>query len=342
MSKSVLDQLFEASKGKAVRTVLDPSLKGKCFTFFGRSDTGKTSQLCKLPNPVLIPLERGDSALSNVLKLPTRSWSDIESHLNLLKSKQWTKILNDTDEPICVIIDGAEKLTRMAERRVCSDAGVKEIAQAGSRGAGYKKLENLVNDFIKDLLALDYTVIFIAHPFMDEDGYVDIKGDRKRGIDAIIENSDVVCYLEPRPLDVETGKPGLSKAHFFAGEDFFARSRYIDMIPSLDVFTAEGFTQAVYDGVVAEAKRQGADLVDPKKRLAVKQEQQGGFELSFNDCKEQVLDMMDALDDEERGDEVDDILLRHFASPDEFGNIKESQFETLQSIYHALKAILED
>ena len=101
MSKSVLDQLFEASKGKAVRTVLDPSLKGKCFTFFGRSDTGKTSQLCKLPNPVLIPLERGDSALSNVLKLPTRSWSDIESHLNLLKSKQWTKILNDTDEPIC-------------------------------------------------------------------------------------------------------------------------------------------------------------------------------------------------------------------------------------------------
>ena len=176
----------------------------------------------------------------------------------------------------------------------------------------------------------------------DEDGYVDIKGDRKRGIDAIIENSDVVCYLEPRPLDVETGRPGLSKAHFFAGEDFFARSRYIDMIPSLDVFTAEGFTKAVYDGVVAEAKRQGADLVDPKKRLAVKQEQQGGFELSFNDCKEQVLDMMDELDDSERGDEVDDILLRHFASPDEFNNIKESQFETLQSIYHALKDKLED
>ena len=53
---SVLDLLFEASKGKAVKTVLDPSLKGKCFTFYGRSDTGKTSQLSKLPNPVLILL----------------------------------------------------------------------------------------------------------------------------------------------------------------------------------------------------------------------------------------------------------------------------------------------
>lgn len=339
---SVLDLLFEASKGKAVKTVLDPSLKGKCFTFYGRSDTGKTSQLSKLPNPVLIPLERGDSALSGVLKLPTRNWSDIESHLNLLKSKQWTKILNDTDEPICIIIDGAEKLTRMAERRICSDANVKEISQAGAHGAGYKKLENLVNDFIKDLLALDYTVIFIAHPYTDEDGYADIKGDRKRGIDAIIENSDVVCYLEPRPLDVETGMPGLSKAHFFAGEYFFARSRYLEMTPSLDVFTAEGFTKAVYDAVVAEAKKQGAELVDAKERLAVRQEQQGGFELTFAECKDAVLDMMDDLDDADRGDEVDNILLRHFASPDEFNNIKESQFETLQSIYHALKDKLDD
>lgn len=339
---SILAQLMETSRGKAVMTRLDPSLKGKCFTFYGRSDTGKTSQLCKLPNVVYIPLERGDSALSGVLKLSTHNWSDMEDHLNLLKSKQWTNILNSTDEPICVVIDGAEKMTRMAERRVCSDAQVKEIAQAGTRGAGYKKLENLVNDYIKDLLSLDYTVIFIAHPIMDEDGYIDIKGDRKRGIDTIIENSDVVCYLQPRPSDPETGMPGMSIAHFFAGENFFARSRYIEMIPKLDVFTAEGFTQAVYDGVVAEAKRTGATLVEASERLAVREEQQGNkFKLEFDECKEACLEMMDTLDEQGKSDVVDGILLRHFDTPDAFSNITKSQFETLQSIYHALVNQLE-
>lgn len=339
---------MDASRGQAVMVdALDPSIKGKAFFFYGLSDTGKTSQLTKLPNPVLMPLEKEGGAVAGVIKLPTRSWSDVERHLNLLKSKQWTNILNSTDEPICIIIDGAEKLARYAERKVCADAKVAEISQAGTRGKGYKKLENLVINFITDLLNLDYAVIFIGHETVFDDGYIFPKGDRKRGIDAIIENCDVVTWLESQPLDPETNQPGMSIAHFFSGtigEDgsYFARCRYVEMQPTLNPFTAEGFVNVLHDAVVAEAKRLGVGIVDAKSRLDFKTQQNKGFDMPFAECKDVCLDMMDELDEKGRGGEVDKIILANLESVEAFNDISEIQIDALYSIYHALSTLVEE
>jgi hypothetical protein len=335
---NILQQLAEASKGKAKFTTRTETIRGKAICLYGRSDCGKTSVCSKLPNPIFLPLERGLAATSNVLTLPTASWADIESHLRLLKSKQWVEIVQSTEEPVCIIVDGAEKLVKYAERRVLSDAGVTEIAKAGAMGQGYKKMENLVVNFLMDLLNLDYTIIFICHEQVGEDGYINLKGDRKRNIDPIVENCDIVAWLEPRPLD-EDGRPGLSKAHFFAGEYFFARSRFIEMDSCLDPFTADGLIRVIEEGIRRENEKDGVKGTSYEKR---NEAYQSTFELTFEEALEKAYEMMDKLDELDKSDFVDEIIIKHLGEIDNFKNLKTSQFESLQGIYEELEELLNN
>lgn len=333
---NILQQLAEASKGKAKFTTRNESIKGKAICLYGRSDTGKTSVCAKLPNPIFIPLERGMAGTSNVLTLATSSWSDIESHLRLLKSKQFTEIVSSTEEPVCIVVDGAEKLVKYAERKVLSDAGVAEIAKAGPMGQGYKRMENYVVNFLMDLLNLDYTIIFICHEQVDDDGYVSLKGDKKRNIDPIVENCDVVAWLEPRPLD-EDGRPGLSKAHFFAGEDFFARSRFIEMDSSLDPFTAPGLIRVIEEGIKRQNAKEGVVPGAFEKRNEI---YSSTFTLTFEEALDKTCEMMDKLDELDKSELVDDIIIKHLGDVENFKTLKPSQFESLQAICEELEDVL--
>ena len=234
------------------------------------------------------------------------------------------------------MVDGAEKLVKYAERRVLSDAGVTEIGKAGAMGQGYKKMENLVVNFLMDLLNLDYTIIFICHEQVDEDGYINLKGDRKRNIDPIVENCDIVAWLEPRPLD-EDGRPGLSKAHFFAGENFFARSRFIEMDSSLDPFTADGLIRVIEEGIRRQNDKDGVTSSAIEKR---NEAYESTFKLSFDEALDKAYEMMDKLDELDKSEAVDEIIIKHLGEVDNFKTLKPSQLESLQGIYEELEDLL--
>lgn len=333
MALNVLAKLAEATRGKGVITKLDPSPRSKVITLVGKSGTGKTKQASRFPNPVFISLEKGLSATANVLNMKTSSWSDIISHVRTFKSRQWLEVL-ESGENITIVIDGAEKLANLAIRKVCSDAGVDAIDQIG-HGKGYKKYEDLIANFINDLMALDYTLVFILHEAEEKDGFVGIKGDKKRNIDPIIENSDIVAYLTSNGTD-EDGKLIYSSAHLVETDKFFARCRFEYADTYLEKFTADNLIELIKVGIERQIEAENADTWTTKEQ---KEAYVSAFTLTFDETISAIREQYMALNEMDKLDTFAEVVEKHLGDTP-VSEAKPSQFESLQAIYEELADLI--
>ena len=121
------------------------------------------------------------------------------------------------------------------------------------------------------------------------------KGD-KRCIKPIVDNCDVVAYLEPNGVD-EDGHVIKSSAYFAQTDKFFARSRYDFMVTKIEEFTADNLEKAISDAITKQEEADGIKSVSYDEQQSFEQLQEEialwGGKLAASDHMETLTDIVE-------------------------------------------------
>lgn len=326
---------------------LNPDLQGKVILVYGANNTGKTRQAASLvKNSFLIPLEQGTNALGGKTQiLRTGGWADAKKHVRKLTTNKKLIQALKAGATIGVIIDGLDNIPLLVKEYICNQAGVDKFAQAGAHGSQWETYANEVFYFFNKLTSVGFTIIGIGHPYESRDnaGYLDLLDD-KRAIKPIKDVADFTFYVESNGVDDE-GNVIPSSAYLAehkASEDnwgFFARSRFPHVQTFFEEWNAEIVRQAIYDGIVEQAKVEGASLVGFSE---VVEKYESTFKLDFDEAMNKIFDYLDEADDKGLSEDADNILLQYVNDVSEVNKLTKKQMATIQSIYDELKDLLEE
>ena len=242
--------IFNPQETKVIK-----GLGGKIITIYGISGTGKTKQCSKLSKPLFLNFETGTNAIGGLRMLTIEKWSDFIKYNNQLTGKNTIEKAREMYDT--VVLDSIDAMENLAVDFVCKREGVTSIGEI-PHGKGYKLYENVFWNEINRLCLAGYCCVFIGHPKTDMSGFITIKGDQTRTVEPITSRSDIVAYLQPMGVD-ENGKPVHSMAWFTQTDQFFARSRFEQIAPYIEEFTAENFNKAIIDAIEAEEALVGSE-----------------------------------------------------------------------------------
>ena len=269
MAKSILAGIKQKAEENPKKTMVT-SLRGKIILIYSTNNQGKTYQAIRLDeNCLVLATEKGYNASAlkydpvdipnfKILKDVTRELSDernLKDNLHLFH---------------LIIIDSIDKINDLATMYVCKREGVSKIGDI-PYGGGYAMVRQEINDICNKLTLSGYGVVFIDHDETDPE-YIDPvtgkkypytfpKGTMSKSGSIFRDLADFTIYLENKGTD-EDGKVILSDGIMSHRKNVFARSRYMNCPTSISPFTAENLKKAVREAVVAEAKAQGAEVVD--------------------------------------------------------------------------------
>lgn len=242
--------IFNPQETKVIK-----GLGGKIITIYGISGTGKTKQCSKLSKPLFLNFETGTNAIGGLRMLTIEKWSDFIKYNNQLTGKNTIEKAREMYDT--VVLDSIDAMENLAVDFVCKREGVTSIGEI-PHGKGYKLYENVFWNEINRLCLAGYCCVFIGHPKTDMSGFITIKGDQTRTVEPITSRSDIVAYLQPMGVD-ENGKPVHSMAWFTQTDQFFARSRFEQIAPYIEEFTAENFNKAIIDAIETEEALVGSE-----------------------------------------------------------------------------------
>ena len=232
-------------------------LGGKIITIYGISGTGKTYQCSRMSKPLFLCFEEGLNAIGGKKVLPVHTWADFIKYNNQLTGKSTVEKAREMyDTIICDSIDAMENICL---EYICGQNGVRTIGDI-PHGAGYKLYETTFWKEVNKITKAGYTIVFIGHPQQDINGFISIKGDQKRTVDPIIARSDITAYLQNNGVG-EDGKPLHSSAWLCQTADFFARSRFTEIIPYIEDFTAENLEKAIIEAIEKEGQISGKENI---------------------------------------------------------------------------------
>lgn len=247
------------------------SLEGQKILLYGASSTGKTYQSTRLSKSMLLMTESGGNARTNQ-KFPVYSWDTFVDIVNqLTKDYEKAKQMYQT-----IIVDTVEELVALVEDKVARMYGATDVGTVQSLDKnnpnGYTLSRTMFKKQINLLTKYGYTVVFIAHE-TEDDEYVDpltgkttkkivpFGSNKEKSSSAFIKNlCDFTINVRARGVDLETGKTYYSKAICTETPHIFARSRYTQMQPVIEEFTAENLEKAILEAIRKEAEQEGAGL----------------------------------------------------------------------------------
>lgn len=333
----LIGEVFGSSVTKAK---LNPHLAGKQIIFYGSNSLGKTKQASRLSrNTLFIPFEAGTNAISNGNILRTASWADFRKHVRTLTTnKKMLKAL-ELGQTIVVVCDGLEVAAMMAKQYVCDQAGVETI-QKIAHGAGWAMYEKEVLEQVTKLSKSGFTVVWIGHAgySKDTEDFLDLKAEWR--VTLPIKNSaDFTFYIEGNGVDADGNVIPSSAylAEHLPTQDapgFFARSRFPYVQTFFPEFDADIIKQAIYDGIVKQAEIEDAELVTFKEANEM---YESSFELSHEEAKNKIFDMLDLMDAKGLTEDADNILLSYVDKPEDIQNLNKRQMQTIQAIHDELE-----
>ena len=325
-----------------VKAKLSPQLAGKQIIFYGSNSLGKSKQASRLsPNTLYIPFEAGTNAISNGNILKTSSWADFRKYVRTLTTNKKMLQAIENGQTLVLVCDGLEVAAMMAKQWVCDQHNVETI-QKIPHGAGWSAYEKEVLEQVTKLSKSGFCVVWIGHAGYSKESeyenYLDIKAEWR--VSAPIKNSADFCfYIEGNGVD-DDGNVIPSSAYLaeHKGENgFFARSRFSYVQNYFPVFDAEIIKQAIYDGIVAQAEAEGAEIVTFQE---AKEMYETDFELNHEEALDRIYDMLDECDEKGIGQDADDILLKYLDNVDQVKELGKRQMLTIQSIHDELTHLL--
>lgn len=338
--------LADVFGNKVTKVKLNPTLAGKKITIYSPSNNvGKTKQASMLCDyTIFIPFEEGLNAITRGSALKTASWADFKGHVaKLLGNSKMSKLLR-SDKTVGIVLDGMETMAMYCKQYICDVNNKSKITDI-PHGGGWSQYEAEMFSQVNKLSKTGFTLIFIGHgkPSKDDGDYIDFACDWRTG-KPIRDISDFVFYVESNGVD-QDGKVIPSSAylaeHLPTQEDsgFFARSRFSYVQTYFEEWKADIVKQAIYDGIVEQAEAEGAELVGFEEAF---EQYETSFNLPFEEAKERIFDMLDAMDSAELSDEADAIVLEYFSEVEELNNIKSNQKQTVQALYEHLEQALKE
>lgn len=324
---------------------LNPDLQGKILAVYGANNAGKTTQCAKFVKfSYIIPFERGVNALGKGTQiLKTSNWADAKKHTRMLTTNKKLLAALKAGVTIGVILDGLENMSVFAKQYICDQAGVEKFSKAGAHGSQWEEYANEIFNMVTKLSQCGYTLFFIGHSAesKEESDYFDFACDKRTG-KPVKDVADFVFYLETNGVDGE-GNVVPSSAYLaehkptneFPG--FFARCRFPYVQKFYQEWDAEVVKQAIYDGIVEQAKVEGAELVGFAE---VQAKYESTFVMTLDEVKEAIFNRLDELDAKKMTQQADDVLLSYLDSPDDIEKLTSKQMQTAQSILNDLDALL--
>ncbi|RXZ78065.1 ATP-binding protein [Paenibacillaceae bacterium] len=309
-------------------------LEGKIISVIGGNSTGKTKQLTRLKKPFYLPFEGGLGAIDGVPYEIINSWGDfkkLNKQLTNPKTLDKVKELYQT-----IIFDEIWASSKYCQGYIC-DKYESDSIKSGNAGYGlWSEYETEFFTEISKLISCGYTVGFIGHVSIDEDGKAWPKGD-KRALGPIIDNSDIVIYLKSNGTDKD-GNVIKSSAYLAETEEYFARSRFDYITPFIKEFTAENLEKAVNEAIEKEKKINGVKTVTAKEQL----EMNKPVELEYDDLMNQLKIAGSFIHKNGRNDETVEIIEKHLGRDKKITDATKSQVQVLSVILHDLEDIVEE
>lgn len=140
--------------------VIDPSLNGKIFWFYGEPSTRKTSVASKFPGALLLATENGYKFINGVIAQRISSWGEVKQVFRQLKSPEVQ------DKFKTIVFDRADTLYDYCKQYICSIKGISDLGEL-AYSAGYTAAKKEFNSVIKGIESLGYGMVFITHDKVD-------------------------------------------------------------------------------------------------------------------------------------------------------------------------------
>lgn len=140
--------------------VIDPSLEGKIFWFYGGPGTRKTTIASKFPKSLIIASEKGYKFINGVKKVDVQNWSDIRQIYRQLKDEEIQGLFKT------IVFDRADTIYDYCKEYICKTNGIKELGEL-AYSQGYTKARKEFNSVIKGIESLGYGIVFITHDKVD-------------------------------------------------------------------------------------------------------------------------------------------------------------------------------
>ncbi|WP_425203758.1 ATP-binding protein [Priestia megaterium] len=313
-------------------SVVARGLDGKVVTIYGSNNLGKTKQSTRMKKPLYLPFERGLNAIAGVPFMAINTWSDFKKvNKQLTKNPEKAKEVYQT-----IIIDEVDAFAKYATRYVCSQYGVERIKD-GNEGFGlWKEYETEIFEEINKLLGVGFTIIFIAHAETDKNGKVRPKGD-KRVLSPVIDNSDIVVYLESNGID-EDRQVIKSSAWLAETDEFFARSRFDYIDTYIEEFTAENLEKTVIEAIERQEKAEGITAVTFEQQKEVYKSE----EFTYEELMAQIKELGGKLAKQDRLEEVTEVAEKNLGKGKKITECTKNQVEVMSVILDELKDLLAE
>ena len=272
------DSIFEPEV-----SVVAHGLEGKVIMLYGTNNTGKTYNCAKMKNALFFMCENGLGAQAGIKHKMINNWRMFTKYIKELtdpKTVERAKEIYST-----IVIDEVYASSLFCQKFVCDTYGggcISLGANENSKVNLYQIYERIYWEQIQKLVTSGYTVVFVAHAD-EKDGFIQPKGD-KRCIKPIVDNCDVVAYLEPNGVD-EDGHVIKSSAYFAQTDKFFARSRYDFMVTKIEEFTADNLEKAISDAITKQEEADGIKSVSYDEQQSMYEEKET---MSFEQLQEEI------------------------------------------------------
>ncbi|MGN7324871.1 ATP-binding protein [Bacillus altitudinis] len=312
-------------------SVIAKGIEGKVVTIYGSNNLGKSKQSSRMTKPLYLPFEKGLNAIAGVNFMPINSWGDFKKvNKQLSKNVEKAKEMYQT-----IVVDEVDAFAKYATRYVCNQYNVERIKD-GNDGFGlWKEYENEVWDEINKLISNGFTVIFIAHAEADKSGKIYPKGD-KRALAPVIDNSDIVVYLESNGVD-ENKNVIKSSAWLAETDEFFARSRFDYIDTYLEEFTAENLNQAIVEAVERQEAAEGITAVTYEQQKEVNSSERQDFDSLMNSIKETGK----KLNAEGKLEKLNEVVEKHLGKDKKVTECTPKQLDVMSVILDDLNDLLD-
>lgn len=233
--------------------VIDPSLNGKIFWFYGEPGTRKTSVAAKFPGSLIIATENGYKFINGVIAQRVTSWNEVKQVYRQLKQQEVM------DRFKTIIFDRADSLYEYCKQYICS---IKNISDLGdlAYSAGYTAARREFNSIIKGIESLGYGMVFITHDKVDMEKQT--KQDLENNAAKVLRGyADFTFLLKKETIDgAETVIAYSQKDE----SDTKTRARYF--APSFE-FTYENLCKELKSAIDKQIQMEGIEVKVQKAKV---------------------------------------------------------------------------
>lgn len=257
-------------------TICD-SLKGVKAIVYSGNDLGKTYQLSRFTDKVLLLATEAGYGAADCYVQEITAWTQFKDVVKQLTSEkvdkddkegrmEWETMQDMYDT---IVIDTLENLVDLAEKQTCTEFGVRDLSEiSDTRKNGYSIYRKDFKSVVDRLCHFGYTVLFISHEEFitktdakgNEYRYMQPKGSEnvKASTRFVRDLCDFCIALVSNGTD-DNGDPIPSSAYCKETKTVFARSRYA-MTPFIKEFTAENLKREMLEAMRRTAENRKADI----------------------------------------------------------------------------------